>query len=504
MSEPRTLERLLERLHGRITRLVWIHGLSTVVGSAAVILVVAFLLDWGLHVPRGVRWIHLAALLAIPVYLAVRELLRPLRARPDRTARAVLLERAYPDLREVLVTAAELDARATNENAAPNPDRRDLRARIRAEAEARAAAIDPGRALDPRPPRLRFLLGTLASVACAGLLIANPAAAGVFFERLFLGNTPWPQRTHLSIEIPIAGAGRVSPADLAAPGMPLTIRVARGTDVPVVVHAEGAVPDEVTLHLSGGHRAVLAASGGPVFRTLLRSVQEDTDLFATGGDDEDEDPTVRLLVLRPPDLAGLALAVEPPAYSGLAPEIVVGGDAEVLAGSRIVVHVLPDPEDASGKARLLPEDRVIDLAPGVFPAPPGLASGSAPGSDGAAATSPEARRGLAFELQPEKSLRYRIELVDRTGLQNPDPGLFAISVVEDRAPDVEILSPGRGDYDTVAGGMIALRVRAKDDFGISKLTYTSSIASGAASSASTTRELKPPFRKDAGKNARRR
>jgi hypothetical protein len=470
MTEPKKLERLLDRLHRRITRFVWIHGLSTVVGAISVLLVTAFVLDWGLHVPRGVRWIELLLLIALPIALVARELVRPLRARPDRAARAVLLERAYPEMRQLLVTAAEIGDRRREAPARGTAEgdleaRTALRERILTAAESAADGIEPARALDPREPRLRFLLASFASVGCLAVLASNPEAARVFLDRLFLGNTPWPQRTHLSIEIPIANAGHALLPNPAS-GDPLVIRVARGTDVPVIVSADGTVPEEVVLHFSGGHRAVLSASGGPLFRTLLRSVQEDTDLHATGGDDQDEDPTVRLVVLRPPDVAGLAVRVEPPAYSGLAPEIVRGGDAEVMAGSRIVVHVLPDPPDAVGRVRLLPEDRLIDLVPAPFPDP---------AKEGAAETT---KPGLSFEIQPEKSLRYRIELVDASGLQNPEPGLFAIGVTEDRAPEVEVLSPGRGDYDTVSGGAIALRARATDDHGISRMAFSAIAASG--------------------------
>lgn len=477
MTRSGKLEALLDRLHARITRLVWMHGLSTVVGALALFLVAAFVLDWGLHVPRGVRWIEFLLLLGIPVALIVRELVRPLRGRPNRAARAVLLERAYPEMRQLLVTAAELETRG---NAEGDPEARTaLRARILEAAESAAEGLEPARALDPREPRLRVFLGSLATVGCAAVLVWNPHATAVFFDRLLFGNTAWPQRTHLSIEIPIPNTGRtVLPASEAS-GEPMEVRVARGTDVPVVVIADGAVPDEVTLHFSGGHRAVLSASGGPHFRTLLRSVQEDTLIHATGGDDQDETPAIRLVVLRPPDVVGLAVQVEPPAYSGLEPELVRGGDAEVLAGSRLVVHVLPDPRDAVGRVRILPEDRVIELTPATFP-PQESASESA---------SNAAQTGLSFEIQPEKSLRYRIELTDASLLQNPDPGLFAIAVIEDRAPEVEILSPGRGDYDTVAGGAIALRARARDDHGISKLVFAALSSAASGSQAAEPREL---------------
>jgi hypothetical protein len=103
-----------------------------------------------------------------------------------------------------------------------------------------------------------------------------------------------------------------------------------------------------------------------------------------------------------------------------------------------------------------------------FPAPPA--------EPGAAPEEPPA--GLVCELEPQQSLRYRFELVDDTGLPNPDPGLFAVDLVEDRVPEVEILSPGRGEQDTVVGGAIALRARAEDDFGLTRLTWQATASDG--------------------------
>ncbi len=472
MAETKNLDRVLERLRSRMTRLVWTHGLSTVVGSAAAILLLAFLVDWSLHVPRGVRWIHLAALAAIPVWLAIRALVRPLRARPDVTECAVLVERAHPELKELFVTAAEIRG-----GEHPKQDG-EVAERLLAEAESAASRIDASTALDPSGPRLRFLVGALSTTICGAVLVSGGESTRIFFSRLFGGDADWPKRTHLAIEIPSAGAAL---AEVVGPEGSLEVRVARGADVPVVVRAEGTVPDEVTLHLSGSQPAVIAPSGGGVFRTLLRSVQEDVSMYATGGDDQDEEPSVRLIVLRPPDVVGLALEIEPPAYSGLGPKTVTGGDAEILAGTKVVVHVLPDPREATGKARLLPEDRLVDLAPAPFPA------STTPNAVAPTAGNPE--QGLAFTVAPEKSLRYRVELVDHSRLSNPDPGLFAITVIEDRPPEVEILSPGRGDYDTVPGGSLRLSARARDDFGVESMKLTASPIGAAPGGAPTPIEI---------------
>ncbi len=410
------------------------------------------------------RIFHLLVLVALPTYLVVRELVRPLRARPDRAGIAVLLERAHPGLAELLVSAVEL-----RESADPSGDREHVE-RVLVDADRAASALDPAPALSARRPNRRAALGLLAAVGVAVLLIANGSAASIFGARMVGGSTPWPQRTHLVVEIPLALVGH--PAEPAVQQGELVVRVARGSDVPVIVRAEGEVPEEVVLHFEGGHRSVLGASGGAIFRTVLRSVQEDLSFQATGGDDQDDEPRVRLIVLQPPDVTGVAVTIRPPTYSGLPDRTEFDRDVEVLAGSDLVVHVLTAPADVTGKVRLLPEDRVIDLLPAPFPAVEGV---------------PE-RAGSSFALRAERSVRYRFELVDAQGLTNPDPGLFAVTVVEDRAPEVELLSPARGDFDTVAGGLLPLRARAQDDFAIARMSYEIA-APGAEPGTGTSKEL---------------
>ncbi len=454
-SEPReraplpatpALDALLTRVAGRLTGLVWLHGLGTAALAGAGWLAFAFLADWMLHLPAPVRVFHLIVLFALPAWLLARHLVRPLRARPDRAGLAVLVERAHPRS-ELFVSAVQLRA-ATAPDGEP-----ELVASVLRDADAAARDLDLAPVLDARAPRRRALYGALCAALVLALLSWNAEAARVFVARMAGGSTPWPQRTHLSLEIPIALAGSVAPGPVSEGE--LVVRVARGSDVPVVVRAAGEVPEEVVLHFAGGHRSVLGAAGGRAFRTVLRAVQEDLAFHATGGDDGDETPRVRLLVLQPPDVTGIAVVVRPPAYSGLAASTVHDRDVEVLAGSTLAIHVRSAPADVRGRARLLPEDRVIDLVEAPFPAAEGE----------------PVQAGLRFELVAERSLRYRIELVDAEGLSNPDPGLYGITVVEDRAPEVELVSPARGDFDTVAGGLLPLRARAQDDFALARIGY---------------------------------
>ena len=268
------------------------------------------------------------------------------------------------------------------------------------------------------------------------------------------------------------------------------MRVARGSDVPVIVRAEGVVPDEVIVSFEGGGERALAPTGRGLFRTLLPSLQEDIAFRVTGGDDVDGDPEVRVRVLQAPDVSAIAVAVEPPAYTGLGMQLYYDQDVEVLAGSKVSVAMLPAPLDATGTVRLFPADRERDLVPTAFPA---------------RADRDEPTEGLGFELRAEEDLRYRFELVDTDGLTNPDPGLFAVHVTPDRVPTVEWISPTRGEVETVPGGALPVRVRAQDDFGLAALElYVTKADESTTTFALEGREMEPDKRSRDARFAGRR
>lgn len=458
-ASPR-LDALLRRLRGLLTRQVWLHGIGTTLGLVAVWLLFSFLADWLLHVPVVVRVAHCVVLFALPVVLLVRNLFRWLRRIPDRAGLAQLIERSHPELNDVLVSAVQLTAESNEHGEVSRP----LIQRVVSEAEARSAEVELARVVAPTQPRRRFALGAAAALIVGVFLAAQPLLAKIFFTRLFGADLAWPQRTHLALEIPVVG-DRVR-VETDADG--IQVRVARGSDVPVLVRAEGTVPSEVTLHFDGGDRSVLTSGGAPLFRTLLRSVQEDMVFSVTGGDDNDHQPQVTLTVLQPPDVTGLAVQIAPPPYSGLPDRVEFAGDVEVLAGSQLSVCVLVDPPDATGIARLLPEGSALELTHATFPESPQMAPTA---SDGTPAVDAEPRQGLAFSFTANASTRYRFELTDRTGLPNPDPGLYGVQVIEDRRPEVHLISPGRAEVDVVLGGAVPLRVRVHDDFGIASLAW---------------------------------
>jgi hypothetical protein len=440
------LEGLLRSLRGRLRRLVLSHGLGTVLAVVAGWLVFAYVADWGLRVPGPIRVLHGVVLVVLTGVFLWRSLFRPLRRVPDRPGLALLFERAHPELSELLISAVQFQA------GRPHGDRQ-LVAAVLSEADARASTLLPRGILAEKRPRQRLGLGLLGAALISGFVLWQPEHARIFVDRMLGGSAAWPQRTHLTIEIPgLEARARVEESEDL-----IRLRVSRGTDVAIVVRAEGVVPDDVRLHFDGGRDLVLSRSGTHVFRTLLRSCQEDVTFHATGGDDLDGRPRVEVEVLQPPDVEGIAIRVEPPAYSGLPEELIFNRDVDVLAGSKLAIHVLPFPRDAGGAVRLLPDDLLVDVASAPFPLPPG--------------TEGDAEDGLRFDLVAENSLGFRVELRDARGLENPDPGLFRVQVVADRAPEIQIVAPSRSDFEIVQGGAVPLRARVTDDFGLLSMDW---------------------------------
>ena len=63
---------LLRGFRGRLVRLVWWHGLGTVLAVAAAWLLLSYLGDRWMHLPAGVRLVNTALLVALPLWFLRR------------------------------------------------------------------------------------------------------------------------------------------------------------------------------------------------------------------------------------------------------------------------------------------------------------------------------------------------------------------------------------------------------------------------------------------------
>ncbi len=438
------LAELLNRLRARLRSNVLLHGVGTLAAALCLWIAFSFVADYFLNVPRWVRFVHLGVFSGLGVFVARRELLKKFAAVPGPSGLALLAERARPELDSLLVSAVEFQQRETPEESAERVGA------VVAAAERVAPELDLALVVQRKPAAQRFALGAGLFGALALGLGVDAERGSIFLQRFLGSNTPWPKRTDLDLQIRLAeGQARIE-----RDGEVLRVAVPRGIDVPISVVATGDQPSGVRLRFASGQDLMLSPTAGGGFGTVLRSVGEPLEFWATGGDDRDRIPRVELEVLDPPDLSALTLTITPPAYTGLQPVTVYDADARALVGSTIRVGAKVQPLGARGIVRLLPSDQVLKLEPAQFT--------DADGAIGAGL-------GLSFVL--ERDVRLRFELRDESGLENPDPGLIAIDAIEDRRPELEVQSPGRSDVETVVGGALALRVLASDDFGLGPVRW---------------------------------
>ncbi|MEM6569498.1 MAG: hypothetical protein AAF957_13880 [Planctomycetota bacterium] len=455
LATPR-LEGLLDRLRSTLLRSVWLHGLGTVVAAAAAWLFFMYAADRLLKLPAAIRIFHAFVLTGGTVYLLQRTFVRHVRSVPDREGLAILAQRALPGdtpREDLFVSALQLPASVPADAPA-----RELVASVTARAEELAGRADLGRITDAAGPRGRLAAALGAVALLTVTLSAEPAMAKIFAARMLGADVPWPRATTLYVSVPADAPG----LEVRLPDPEtVVVRAARGSDIPLLVRAEGVVPAIVTATFDSGAAIDIGATGPDTFRTIIPSVQEPLAVRVTGGDDQRGVPVVRIDVLEPPDITALAFAIEPPEYTGLPRRIETDTKVTALAGSRVTVHVETDPSDATGIARTFPDDRVVDLVAAPFPV----------ASTDAGAEAPAERAGLSFEEIVDQSLRFRIELRDSSGLENPDPALFGIEVVPDRRPELIVLAPGRAEAEVVEGGVLPLRVLVRDDFGVGDATW---------------------------------
>lgn len=450
VETPR-LNALLRRLRGSLSRGVLLHGVGTVVAAGAAWLLFMYAADRLLRLPAPVRILHLTVLAGGTLYLLRRSLFQHVRALPGRAELAMLAERAVDRDRQqdLFVSAVQLDGSVPADSPAA-----ELVRDVAARAEELAASVDLRRVTDGRGPRRRMATALVALAAAAAGLSAEPAMARIFAARMLGANVAWPRATTLEVTVPDDAPG----LEVQRPDEEMIlVRAARGSDVPLLVTALGDQPEFVTVTFESGTSIEVGPSGPGQYRTLLPSLQESTSLTVVGGDDDRRVPKIVVEVLQPPDIAGLAFVIEPPAYAGLPIRTESETKVSVLAGSRVTVHVKTDPADATGIARTFPDDQVRELESAPFPRlGPAPTEGEAPG------LSP----GLSFSDVMLQSLRFRVELTDAAGLGNPDPALFGIEVVPDRRPELLVLAPGRSETEVVESGVVPLRVLVRDDFGV--------------------------------------
>jgi hypothetical protein len=390
--------------------------------ALAAFLVASFALEQLRFAPTAVLALRLACY-AIVLAVVGWYLVRPLARRVTDEQVALYLEEHEPGLNGQVSSAVEFGAHG--ERADPSTSWTLVHRLIERAIES-CAAIGGGRRVEQ--PRLTRLSGALTGVVLAGALVLLLQPGFISHGAPFL-LTPWATDAASPFAID------VEPGDVELP---------RGADLRVVARLRNFGADEVTLMVRSGPDGewerwpMSDAAGSGTFEFLVFNVTEDAEYLV-------EAAGVRSVVFRVsvrdlPYVDRIDLEYEFPAYTGLSPQRQENsGDIAAIAGTRVVLSVLPT-MDVAGGALVIDDRDTVPLAAG----------------DG---------RGLLGELRLTEPGYYRVLLRGVGGttvVASPD---YVIDVLADQPPSVTFVTPGR-DVSVTMVDEVFVELRAEDDYGL--------------------------------------
>jgi len=458
---------------------VWLESLAWLVLAAVGFFWVSLALDWSMEPPRWARGVLLAAAAVGLAILVYRKLLGRLSADLGDVSLAVVVERSHPSFRDSLSTTIEL---ADQSETDVNPT---LLARTAAEAAAHLGQVRPERIFRRRRLAMLAFAAVIAAASIAGLAFAKPAVAGLWVRRLpLLGDEPWPRQVRLAVE-DFPGGVR---------------KVARGSDVDVIVHAQAndRLPEVVDLRWRtaqtggpGGRTAGglpgtwridrMGARGGATtdgqaFGHVVKAVNDSLNLEIRGGDARLRD--LRLEVLDPPALEKLLITSTPPAYLG-------SGGRESPPARVVQIPRGSAVEIACTATKPLSAATMVAVAGGgsaaevVLATLPATDTTDTSGTGGAASAAGRTIVGHIASLDADRTVVVRF--TDTDGLVNREPVTFTLSALPDEPPQVAMRLRGISTAVTPRA-RLPLVGTISDDHGLGGASVRLKVAGGAETS----------------------
>jgi hypothetical protein len=412
-------------------------GWSFLAGSLGLAVLAAA--DYRLELPRDVRAAGLVGVLIATLMVLWARVIAPL-VWWTRRRTATEIESRFPQLgqriRTVVQYAGLPEPILHSEGVTPS-----LVEALEEETEIQALPLP----LDRIVPRRR-VWAVAMSAALPALMLLVAAATDpewrIALQRVFLS-----RKAYTSLEV-----------------VPGNLTVDQGADVPITVELAGRLDRDVVLFARPEGRTELAwkatrldapdGADGSRRASRLEKIKEPLDYRVVAG--STSSPTYRIGVRYPLALESFDVHLAPPAYTGIPPSTVKGGDLRVVEGTdatlRIAFDSLPekaslivtDPAVRARKDQAAPAPQVIPLALHV-------------GFN---------RMTYTVGLNLTRGVIYQIEASTPDGRALPK-NRFKIEVVEDRPPRVTFEQPDEAlEVHPIAE--VLNRIRVGDDFGLTR------------------------------------
>lgn len=428
LSAVRARVKLADAACGLLGLAAWIAG------SLLVLVILDHIVSGGLD--RAWRRAGLVGALTASAVVLGWRVIRPLSRRIADMYAARLLERHYPELENALVTAVELRGRRLVRSGVAY----GVADRV-AQTLARMGFAVPVPWKDVR----RSAAGLLIVLSAFGLYsFLSPKAVWPSLMRMLGSDRPAPSRTWVVVRSPAEDVSVLI-------GEPVTFEAEVGGRIPDAAHVEFSSDGGATW--IAGERLPLQMQSPVEGRRgrlwMVTRPGEETrasrDYRIVAGDAVS---LTRRLTVRPlPDVASARLRMEFPRYTGLAPRTRPAGDIEVIAGTRVTLHVettvpardarLVFRRDGQEVSRMISRD------------------------------APEAQ-SLEASWLAERDQVFFVTFTDRFGAVSRNPIEYRQRVRPDGAPEIRMNSPV-GEVVLADGQAYALSAEVGDDFGLSRI-----------------------------------
>ena len=415
--------RFLALVRARLVRSLVVEGCARVLAIALTAAVLAVAADWQWHLPGGIRFGLLAAVVAAAGLVAFVRLVRPFRRDLGDAALARFVERRLPVLNGLLLTRIEGIALG-------EADERVLGERL---AAADLRLLVPA---SRTPKQLAVTGSALAAVLLATLCAPQLSWDGVRRLLLPLGSVEWSRHTVLTARLehdvaPSDGAlivtiGRTHPTtDFSAP-------------VEVTWRAERSRAEE-SRQLQGltGGSWTTAISAAPGTYEITVTSADATPVVLTGR------------IVNHPTIARISTILTPPPYTGL-PEQTSG----TLAGT-----VVPGTWVRFAVGFAVDQGREITKATATFA-----------GQEVPFTLTADGLHAGEFTVREAGSLALNGS--DQDGIGLASEARFPLTITPDRPPVVSLSGPAAREAVTLRAE-VGLAVAASDDFGLGQVTLRS-------------------------------
>ncbi len=227
--------------------------------------------------------------------------------------------------------------------------------------------------------------------------------------------------------------------------LPGNAKITKGTDINFNIEVKGAYLDNLSFYYKfvdeTEFRSVeLKNKGENKFEHLIKKISSPFEYYVKAEGIESEH--YKIDVVNKPFILSLDLTLNPPAYTKLNSSVQKdNGNINAIKGTKVSLRILSNKE--LNNAYLLFNDSLKqDLK---------VNNSFVEG---------------AFVVKENSN--YQIILVDKQGNKNENPVKYAIEVIQDNNPEIEVITPNK-DINLPQDNKVALIVKIKDDFGFTRL-----------------------------------